>query len=577
MFKSIRKFLGFIFASIGFMVVAGAIIGYFKFITFTQGDPDSDPMSDNAVIQLDVGGLTMTDFNLPSSIFAQLQKYRQQSLIELIDLITELTQDSRVKAISLTISGNNFSTAQAEELRSALSKFKDAGKKIYTFAYGFGDGSNGTAAYYLASISDKIFMQPHGTVSILGASLESYFLKDLFDDFEIKIEAARRNEYKGVVDQMTRADFTPTVKENLTDLVKSVVETVQKDTAKNRKIELATFIQLMNTAPHGDQDAVKEKLLDELIHKDQIKEKISDDIGGKPTFVTIKGYTPTAKRPVSKNKIGVIFLDSDVSASGLNASNMNDPYSPDALDKAFEIAAKEDGIKAIVFRVNTPGGAVSGAETIQRAVKRTVDKGIPVIISMGSVAASAGYYMSAPATKIFANKTTITGSIGVAVAKPNIGVATSMYGVTWDRVQVGDNAGMWSLTKDFNEHEWKFIQDNIDQFYHHFTQSVATGRKLSLDKVESIAGGRVWSGSAAKENGLVDEIGGFFEALEEAKKIADVKETEDPNLMIFNKINTGLPLLFSLLGEEAKAQIQATVMSHLQTGLQARASYSSIQ
>ena len=573
MLKTIRKFLGVIFASIGFLVVVGAIIGYFKFTATLQGDPDSDPITDNSVLQLDVGGLQMVDFNLPSTLWAQLEKYRQQSLIELIDVITEATQDKRIKAINLCLSGNKFSTAQAEELRNALVKFKDAGKKIYTFAYGFGDGSNGTAAYYLASVSDKIFMQPHGTVTILGASLESYFLKDLLDDFDVKVQAARRENYKGVVDQMTRSDFTPEVKENLGHLVQSIVETVQKETAASRKIELSTFIKLMNTAPHGDQDALKEKLLTELIYKDQLKDKISEEIGNKPAFITIKGYTPAAKRPVSKNKIGVIFLDSEVTASGLNAMNMNDPYSPDALDKAFETAAKEDGIKAILFRVNTPGGAVSGAETIYRAVKRTIDKGIPVIISMGTVAASAGYYMSAPATKIFANKTTITGSIGVAMAKPNIGQATAMYGITWDRVQAGDNAGMWSLTRDFNEHEWAFIEGNIDKFYHHFTSTVADGRKMPVDKVLSIAGGRVWSGLDAKQNGLVDEIGGFFEAFEEVKKIADVKESEDPNVVIFNKINAGLPLLFSLLGAEVKNQIQETVSKHLQTGLQAKLSY----
>lgn len=573
MLRTMRKFLGVIFATIGFLVVVGAIIGYFKFTSTLQDDPESDPISDNTILQLDVGGLRMVDFSLPSSLWAQLEKYRHQSLIELIDLITEATQDKRIKAISLSLSGSNFSTAQAEELRNALVKFKDSGKKIYTFAYGFGDGGNGTAAYYLASVSDKIFMQPHGTVSILGASIESYFLKDLFDDLDIKVEAARRENYKGVVDQMTRSDFTPEVKENLTHLVQSIIETVQKDVAKSRKIELASFIKLMNTAPHGDQDAIKEKLLTELIYKDQLREKISDEIGNKPAFVTSKGYTPQAKRPVAKNKIGVIFLDSEVTASGINAMNMNDPYSPDALDKAFEMAAKEEGIKAILFRVNTPGGAVSGAETIYRAVKRTVDKGIPVIISMGTVAASAGYYMSAPATKIFANKTTITGSIGVAMAKPNIGRATAMYGITWDRVQVGENAGMWSLTRDFNEPEWAFIQGNIDQFYHHFTSTVADGRKMPIDKVLSIAGGRVWSGLDAKENGLVDEIGGFFEAFEETKKIAGVKENEGPNVVIFNKINPGLPLLFSLLGDEAKFQIQTALIKHIQTGLQAKLSY----
>ncbi|MBX3486304.1 MAG: signal peptide peptidase SppA [Candidatus Paracaedibacteraceae bacterium] len=573
MLRIIRRFFGTIFATIGLVVVIGGIIGYIKFTSTLQGDPESDPVSDNMVIQLDVGGLKMVDFNLPSTLLAQLEKYRQQSLIEFIDLITEITQDNRVKAIHLNLSGTNFSTAQAEELRNALTKFKDSGKKIYTFAYGFGDGSNGTAAYYLASISDKIFMQPHGTVSIIGASLESYFLKDLLDDFDITVQAARRENYKGVVDQMTRADFTPEVKENLSTLVKSIVETVQTTTAGSRKIDLTTFVNLMNTAPHGDQAAIKEKLLDELVYRDQVREKIGEDLGGKPSFVTAKGYAPKTKRPVSKTKIGVIFLDSDVAASGTNAMNMNDPYSPDALDKAFEMATKEEGIKAILFRVNTPGGAVSGAETIYRAVKRTVDKGIPVVISMGTVAASAGYYMSAPATKIFANKTTITGSIGVAMAKPSIDKATALYGITWDRVQVGDNAGMWSITKEFSEPEWKFIEENIDQFYHHFIATVASGRKMSVDQAQAIAGGRVWSGVDAKHNGLVDEIGGFFEAFEETKKIAKIKEGEDPNVVIFNKVNPGLPLLFSLLGDEVKFQVSAILSRHLQTGLQSRLAY----
>ncbi|AIK95997.1 signal peptide peptidase SppA [Candidatus Odyssella acanthamoebae] len=559
MFKFIRRALGLIFSTIGFAVVVILIIGYMKFVRSAQEDPDSDPMTDNSVLQLEVGGLPIKDFNLPTSLLSQLQKYRTQSLIELVELVNEARTDSRVKAISLSIVGNTLSAAQAEELRTALEEFRKAGKKIYAFAYAFGDNSNGTSSYYLASVADKIYMQPHGAVSIIGASLESFFLKDFLDEFDITVQAARRNEQKGVIDRFTRTDFTPEVKENLYSVISSILSHIQDASAKGRGLDKETYVTLMNTAPHQDRQAIQTKLLDDLIYRDQVRDKIKVELGNNVAFVTEKGYSPQGKRPQSKNKIGVILLEAEVPPSGSTALTMNDPYAPESLDKSFEMALKDPAVKAIVFRVNTPGGAVSGAETIYRAVKRTVDKGVPVIISMGSVAASAGYYMAAPATKIYANAMTLTGSIGIAMAKPNIGKATENYGITWDRVQIGDNAGMWSMTQDFNEAAWKKVQESLDIFYANFTQTVAEGRKLSVDNVKSIAGGQVWSGLQAKENGLVDEIGGFFAAMDEAKKIANVADTEDPNIVIFNRVNVGLPLLFSLLGEESIAIIKQAI------------------
>lgn len=551
MLRFIRRILSSILITIGFIVVIAIVFAYIKLAQFGQGDPESDPMTDTSVLQIEVGGLPMTDFNLPTSLLSQLQKYRSQSLVELVDLINQATVDSRVKAISLSIAGNLMNLAQTEELRAALEKFHQAGKKIYAFAYAFGDGSNGTSTYYLASVADKIYMQPHGSVSIIGASLESYFLKDLLDDFHITIQSARRNEQKGVIDTFTRSDFTPEVKENLSQVLESIISHVQEASASGRGLDKATYINLMNTAPHHADQAIQHKLLDEVIYRDQVRDTIKAELGDKTAFVTVKGYSPESKKPESKNKIGVIFLDSDVPAAGRTALNIGDPYAPEALDKAFEAAVKDKDVKAVLFRVNTPGGAVSGAELIYRAVKRTIDKGIPVIVSMGSIAASAGYYISAPATKIYANHLTLTGSIGIAMAKPNISKATEHYGITWDRIQIGDNAGMWSITQDFNEAAWQHIQESLDLFYENFTRKVADGRKLPVDKVKSIAGGQVWSGVQAKSNGLADEIGGFFDALEECRKIAKIDENETPNLVIFNQVNIGFPLLFSLIGEKA--------------------------
>lgn len=545
MLKFIRRTLSSIFSVIGFIVVVAAVIGYFKLVHTSHVDPESDAIASASVLQIEVGGLPMTDFNLPTSLVSQLQKYRTQSLIELIDLINDAKGDSRIKAISLIITGNSFSAAQAEELRRALEQFRKADKKVYTFAYAFGDGSNGTSAYYLASVSDKIYMQPHSPVSIIGASLEAFFLRDLLDKLQVNIQFARRNAHKGVVDRYARNNFTPEVKANLSDVLTSIITHVQEKTAASRGIDLPTYINLVNTAPHHDRQALEHKLLDSLIYRDEIKGKIKADLGQNLAFVTDKAYSPQSKRPPAPNKIGVIFLDAEVVPAGASTVNINDPYSPESLDKAFEVAIKDKDVKAIIFRINTPGGAVSGAEVIHHAVKRTIDKGIPVIVSMGNVAASAGYYMAAPATKIYANGLTLTGSIGIAMMKPNIRKATENYGVTWDQIQVGNNAAMWSITQDFNEASWNYIQESLDRFYANFIHKVAEGRKLPPATVEALAGGQVWSGLQAKHNGLVDEIGGFFDALEEAKKICNVKDTEEANIVIFNRIHIGLPLLFS--------------------------------
>lgn len=596
MIRTTFKYISRLMAILGFMTFLFIAFMGWKIHDFISLVKQTEPISDQSILSLEVGGVTMNEVNLHGGLVDQFKGYNSQSLLEILDAINHATKDPRIKGLFLSIEGNHLTLSQAHELHEAIVKFKSAQKPVHSFGYSFCESTNGTTNYYLASVGDRITMQPAAMFNFNGLALQSFFLKGLFDDMHISVQADGREEYKGVIEAYTRKSFSDPVKSNLHNLLDHLMHYVHGEIAKNKKVSVEAIREAMETSPHNDQYSLEKGFVTDLAYKDEAKEKFlkeltkdappldgaspkdsSDKIAKLPsskkikagmTYVSIKSFVEQLPETKSKEKIGIIIIDGDISPPGKTAESTYDPYSPENVDKAFAAILKDKAVKAVVFRVNSRGGAASGAETLWHAVKRTVDSGMPVVVSMGGTAASAGYYIAAPATKIFALPTTITGSIGVAFGKPNFRKATEKYGVTWDTIQVGKGATVWSVLDDFSPEVWERIQKNTDYTYQIFMGKVSEGRKLDKEAVHTVAKGQVWTGIDAKEHKLVDEIGGFIDALEAAKILGNIKD-ENPQLILFNRQPMTLSNFLNLLEMDVTERLKSRLLTSLpQMGMQ---------
>jgi protease-4 len=439
-------------------------------------------------------------------------------------------------------------------------------------------------------------MQPGSMFNLNGFGIQSYFLKGILSDFEITVQADSREEYKGIIDTYTRKEFSEPVKRNLHQLLQNLLDTVYESMAKTHNLSVGAIEEMVGTSPHMGQYAVEKGFVSDLSYKDQAqshlqaelakkwllkksdpkelkesdpkespdhpKQEIQKEIKQEIQVVALKSYVNQMPDSTSKDKIGIIVLDGDVSVPGHTYNSSYDTFSVDNLDKAFASVLKDKKIKAVVFRINSRGGAASGAEVIWHAVKRTVDAGIPVVVSMGGTAASAGYYIAAPASEIYALPTTITGSIGVAFAKPNVRKISEKYGINWDMIEVGKGARIWSLLDDFDPEVWERIKKTTDYTYQFFMNKVVEGRQMNQETVHSIAKGQVWSGLQAKEYKLIDKLGGFCDALESAKTLGNVKE-KAPQLIVLNRQPFTLFNLLSMLEMETTERVKAKLITLL--------------
>lgn len=586
-----KKVILYFLSAIGafsLLVMIGLIWGISSFISslsVTSVSSENQHLSSQSVLTLTVGAQPMMEANFYGGVTSLLQKQHGQSLLETLSAIREARKDPHIRAILLNIEGGNLSLSQADELRRELVKFqgkdqdndsKAERKPIYVFTYAFSEMDNGTIPYYLASCADEIYMQKTGGLSVNGFVLQSFFLKNLFDDLKISVQSDRREKYKGVVEPFTKTAFSPPVKENLQAVLNDLFGYVQKNIMDSRQFSPSQMADLVALSPHLDDQAVERKYITALAYKDEVREKIKKQIASqkkesteKVRFISVRSYLEQLVTKETSEKIGVIIIDGDITAPG-DDPTAKSPFSPEGIDKAFKELKKKKEIKAVVLRINSPGGSVPGAEAMWHAVKRTVDLKIPVIVSMGGMAASAGYYIAAPATKIYALPTTLTGSIGVAFGKPNIREATEKYGVNWDEIEVGANGTMWSMVHDFPPDMWERLQKSVDHTYHQFKEKVSQGRKMDMDTVQSLAQGLVWTGRQAHKNRLVDEIGGFFEAVEEARVLGDIKAS-DPDLVILNQHSLAFSFLFDLLGTEAVEKLRLEVLKSLpQPGMESK-------
>ena len=469
---------------------------------------------------------------------------------EIIGSIKKAKQDDKIKGIKLQSGFIASGWAQAREIRNALKEFKTSGKFIY--AYGDYMSQKG---YYVSSVADSIFMNPMGMMQLKGLSSEVLYYEDFQNQYGVKMEVIRHGKYKSAVEPYLQDHMSEENRIQIQSLLNAVWETLRDEVAQSRGLEPATLDTLADDLVVTDaEEALAQGIIDGLVYEDDFEDKIK---------VAMEVDPKEDLKVVDSDKINIQIQEYDneisdriaiVYAQGpiLNTKGSADIIGKEAINKAFQEILESDKIKAVVLRVDSPGGDALTSEIILNA-SRTLKGKKPLVVSMGNVAASGGYYISSLADRIFADPMTITGSIGVLAAFPNIRGMTNRIGINAEQVTTHKNAMGYSPFEPLSEGFEKSTISAIEKVYHTFKSRVSEGRSLSMEIVEEIAQGRVWSGKNAVEIGLVDTLGGLQEAITGAAELAKIdkynlvdypKYDDDFESMLLNAFSQAQTKLF---------------------------------
>ena len=455
---------------------------------------------------------------------------------ELVDALDKASTDNRVEGFVLSLRSGGYEVAQLQEIRNAVLKFKASGKFTKVYAPSYGEGGSGLGMYYLASAFDEIWMQPVGVVSIAGLNAEMPYFKNILNKYGVKAQFFQRKEYKSAMENLTSNEMSPASRRMMTELIGDLGNQITTGVSQSRPKVSKDFRGFVDQGLFTDEEALKAGLIDRLDYGDVLLSELRIKLDGKEDakktgFTDIEDYAAMTLKPhTGKSKIAVVHVQGMITDGGGRSPMSFDEKSADAtaIAQGIRDAASDKNVKTIIVRVNSPGGSPSASESIRRAIVWAKEKkGKPVIVSMGSTAASGGYWLSANADKIYADAATLTGSIGVVGGKFDASGLFEKYGVNWDGVSYGKNSGMWAMNRGFNAAEQARFEATLDNVYDHFIKIVAEGRKMKPAKVEEIAKGRVWTGRQGKEIGLVDEIGGLDLVMDDVAKTQNVKSRHD--------------------------------------------------
>ena len=471
----------------------------------------------------------------PADPLSALLTMRRTRLQDLLDGLRRAAGDDRVRVLVVKVGGSRIGLAMVQELRAAIGDFRRSGKLAVAWAESFGDFVRGNVPYYLATGFDRIYLQPSGTLGLTGVAVEQVFLHGALEKLGIDFESAKRYEYKSAPDQLTESGFTGPAREAAARLAESVTEQLAGAVAAGRGLSVEQVTSLLQRGPFLAPQALAEGLVDGLMYRDEVYDQVRKQAGPDATLLYLQRYQRTQSFSDLPRRLGnsvqgiapgqherfvaTIYAHGTIrhgrsGRGGPGGSGMGS----DTVAAALRAVGADDGARAVVLRVNSPGGSYTASDVIWREVVKLRAAGKPVIVSMGDVAASGGYFISAPADVIVAQPATITGSIGVILGKPVLQELFERVGVSTDLVADGAaNATMFSSSRPFSDADWSRINEWLDVIYADFTEKVASGRRMDVGRVHELARGRVWTGADAVANGLADQTGGMREAIAVAR------------------------------------------------------------
>ena len=503
----------FIFSLLGFFILIGIAAAF--------STDEKVAVAQNSVLVIDASETFLEQSkNDPFSELMNKKNGKQPSLSELIGLLKYAKKDSSIKGIYIKCAENPNGYAATEEIRKALIDFKKSNKFIVAYAETISQ-----KGYMMANVADQIYTHPQGGMEWAGFNYETIFFKGLIDKLEIEPQIFYAGKFKSATEPFRYAQMSDANKLQTGIWLNSIYNNFIQGAAEMRHLNVDSIKAFANEGKvQNAKDALKYKLVDGLIYDDQLKKIISKKLQvadeTKISFVSINNYAESvALRGTGSGKIAVIYADGDV----VMGKGQNEAIASDDYRVLIQKIRNDKSIDAVVLRVNSPGGSALASDIIWREID-LLKKEKPVVVSMGDVAASGGYYIACGADSIFADANTITGSIGVFSVIPNAEkFLKNKVGITFDRVKTGQYADAPSATRALTITEQRFLQAGVDSVYHIFKSRVAAGRQKSVDYIDSIAQGRVWTGADAIKVGLVDKIGTLNDALASAAKMAKLK------------------------------------------------------
>lgn len=518
----------FVFMMLSFfgIILIGVIFG---------GDSETVEVENNSVIELNLSDISDDYAGKYSDPWVTAFSERKKiGLTDVINAIEIAETDDAIKGISILNTNSSLGMAQSKELRDALNRFKKSGKFIYSYANNYSQKE-----YYLNSVATSIYINPIGELDFKGLSTEVMFFKDFQEKSGLKMEVIRHGKYKSAVEPFLENKMSDANKEQTMALLNGIWTNIVEDISKSRNIP----VEKLNTIANGllartPEMAKAQNLIDYIAYEDvyhnAIRKLLKVDKDEDYNTVSIADYTQktttTSVNMDSNDAIAIVYAQGEI---GSGEGDVNE-IGEGSMRRSLQEARKDDDIKAIVLRINSPGGSALTSDLIWREIELT-KRVKPVVVSMGNYAASGGYYIACNANTIFAEKNTITGSIGVFGTLPNFSVAANRYGINTEQVRTHENASNYSPFVPMDEKFKAITLEGVENIYATFIGHVAEGRKMTTAQVDAIGQGRVWTGSEAVKIGLVDKIGGLREAIAEAAKLAKIKSYSTVNYPEYEK------------------------------------------
>ena len=516
-----KSFFKYLFATILGLFIFSIIwvVIFFGIIGAAMSGSKEVKISDDSVFELKLEGILVERHknDVISSFASEINSSVSEiALDDIMASIDKATDNDNIKGIYLHIGDFSASVASLQEIYKGLEKFKKTGRFIVAYADSYGNGT-----YYLSSIADKVYMNPSGTLALTGINISTVFFKDLLSKIGVEMQIFKVGTFKSAVEPFTQTSMSEANRLQLTTFINSIWTEITKTIARNRGISDTEVNLYADSGLFLDdaQTAVQHKLIDSLVYSSDMKEIIEKLVDKDYNTLTINDMKLVARnKEYSKNRIAIVYAVGEIDGSNKNEGIDSEDISEDLLD-----IADNDKIKAVVLRINSPGGSAYGSEQIWKAVSVVKSKK-PIVVSMGDYAASGGYYIACNTDRIFAQPTTLTGSIGIFGIFPNIGGLTDKLGIKFDNVKTNKYSDFGATYRPMNTEERAILQRYINNGYELFTKRCAEGRNMNIDSLKAIAEGRIYSGTDAMRLGLVDEMGGLEEAITFAAKKANISD-----------------------------------------------------
>ncbi len=520
-----KNFFKYVLATIvgifGFIMIISIAMFLFVGVSAMFSSDGKKPLHNNSILQLNFDKSIMENVNESEDVnIFSLPTEQNVYYRDMLRLIDQAAEDDKIEGISMNLFSIRAGASQVAEIRKKIEAFKKSGKFVY--AYGNIMSQN---AYYMATVADSIFLNPVGNIELKGIASEVMFYKNMGEKYGMDFQVIRHGKYKSAVEPFIRDNLSDENREQLTELLTDVWGNLAKDMASSRQMSLEQLNTLTDSlVSFIPQNALESKLVDVLAQESEYYDFLQAKMGVEEKedldFISLADYAPHYKEDTNDDGIAVLYASGEI----VNG-NSPDRISAENYKEIIQKLIEEEDIKAVVLRVNSPGGSANASDEILFELEK-LNASKPVVVSFGDVAASGGYYIAMAGRKIYAQPNTITGSIGVLGMLPSAEKMINNIGITTDYVKTNANSELYSPFTHLSEGTKHALVQGVETTYNRFLELVSKNRNKSVAEIDSIAQGRVWSGTRALEIGLVDELGGLNEAISHAAELANLEEYE---------------------------------------------------